>query len=218
MLIEDLKVEVMNVKVILTSNGLTSEKVCKEFASIYESGVKNVGIVVTADNIYKEESWLAIKAKESFMRLGFKTEFIDIDYYSGDLERYDLLYFIGGNPFYLKNALSLNKSKIDIVRYCNNSDKVISGASAGAIVLGTTLELIKEFDSQLNDEVGLKDLTGLKLCQINICPHYSKFINRYDNFEERIRNVEARIGSSIIRLNDGEAIEYLNGEVKKHIK
>ncbi|MFA6941529.1 MAG: Type 1 glutamine amidotransferase-like domain-containing protein [Clostridiaceae bacterium] len=90
-----------------------------------------------------------------------------------------------------------------------------SGASAGSIVLGTTIELVHEFEMNMNDNIGLTDFTGADITEINICPHYSRFINRYNNFEERICKVENKYNISVNRINGGEAIIVDNNSIIK---
>ena len=93
--------------------------------------------------------------------------------------------------------------------------KVISGSSAGSIVLGETIALIKEFDPQMNNGIGLTDFTGVNLTNINLCPHYSKFSSLYNDFEERIRHVEKTLNADVTRINDGEAIIVEDGQIIK---
>ena len=73
-------------------------------------------------------------------------------------------------------------------------------------MFGNSIGLIHELDSQMNDVVGLNDFTGLCLTNINVCPHVSKIINRYDRFLERIDNFEKCNNIQITRINDGQAV------------
>jgi dipeptidase E len=201
--------------IILTSNGLTSSSIIDEYKQLFLNGYKSVAIVVTADPIYREKDVKAISSMNIFKSIGFNVRFFDIDYDEPiKLFDYDIIYFIGGNPFYLLH--SIRKTKTDIIlKKCLHENKVISGASAGSIVLGETIILVNEFDSQLNKEVGVNDLSGVKLTNINICPHYSRFQNKYDNFEKRIYAIEKSNNIDITRINDGEAIIIKRDLVKK---
>ena len=201
--------------VILTSNGLSCQSIIEKYIEIYNKGFKRVAIVVTADPEYREKDLKAVSTKNTFEDIGFSTDFFDIEFSSPKLLlEYDVIYFIGGNPFYLLDQI--RKTHTDVVlREMITVGKVISGASAGSIVLGTTIELIHEFDPQMNDDVGLTDFTGVKLTEINLFPHYSRFINRYDNFEERICKVEHTFNIVVTRMNDGEALIINNEEITK---
>jgi dipeptidase E len=201
--------------IALTSNGLSSRSIIEKYTEIFNKGFKRVAVIVTADPEYRENDLNAISTKDIFEDIGFSADFFDIEFSSPKLLReYDVIYFIGGNPFYLLDQI--RKTHTDVVlKEMISSGKVISGSSAGSIVLGTTIQLIHEFDPQMNGDVGLTDFTGVKLTEINLCPHYSRFINRYDNFEERICNVEHTFNIIVTRINDGEAILINNEKTTK---
>lgn len=191
---------------ILTSDGLSSQRIIDEFADLYKKGLREVAIVVTADPEYREKDWYAVKTKEVLDSIGFTSEFFDIEFsHPEGLLNNDIVYFIGGNPFYLLKQIRETHTDL-ILKELASEGKVISGASAGSIVMGTTIGLIYELDPDMNKSAELTDFTGVGLTKINICPHYSGFINRYDNFEERICKVENENNISIARINDGQAI------------
>lgn len=54
--------------------------------------------------------------------------------------------------------------------------------------------------------VELKELSALNFTNRQILPHYSRFLNRYDAFEERCSKYEKESRSTVIRLNDGEGV------------
>lgn len=193
-------------KLILTSDGLSSQPIIDKFADLFRAGFKKAAIVVTADPEYREKDWYAVKTKEVLDSIGFTSEFFDIEFSSPkQLHDYDIVYFIGGNPFYLLKQI--RETHTDIVfKELVSKGKVISGASAGSIVMGTTIGLIYELDPDMNKSTELTDFTGVGLTKINMCPHYSRFINHYDNLEERICKVEHECNISIVRLDDGQAI------------
>lgn len=201
--------------IILTSNGLSNEKVVDIFKQLSDSGLKKAAIVVTADPVYREKDWNAVNIKEKFDEIGFYTVFFDIEFNPPDqLLEFDVVFFIGGNPFYLLNQMRKTHTEI-ILRKLLLRRKVISGSSAGCIVLGQTIALINEFDPQMNTEVGLTDLSGLGLTSMNLCPHYSRYKDRYENFEQRIRQVEHNENLTITRINDGDAIIVDGDEITK---
>lgn len=197
--------------VALTSNGLSSQLIIDKYTEMFNKGFKRVAVIVTADPEYRENDLKAISTKSTLEDIGFIADFFDIEFSSPKLLlQYDVVYFIGGNPFYLLDQI--RKTYTDVVlKEMLSAGKVISGSSAGSIVLGTTIQLIHEFDPKMNDDVGLTDFTGVNVTDINLCPHYSRFINRYVNFEERICNIEHTFNIVVTRINDGEAI-IINNE------
>lgn len=71
--------------------------------------------------------------------------------------------------------------------------------------MGPTIGIIHMFSPEMN-HWGLTDLTGMNLTDIQILPHYSKFLSRYDKLEERCLKYEKENLCQVIRLNDGEGI------------
>ncbi len=98
-----------------------------------------------------------------------------------ELQSYALIEFIGGNPFYLLDSLRRSDAKAAL-KECAQ-ERVLIGWSAAAFVFGPTLELVNRYSPEMN-VMALKNLTGLNLTSIQVLPHYSKFLQRYDSFEE----------------------------------
>ena len=44
------------------------------------------------------------------------------------------------------------------------------------------------------------------MTKVEVLPHYSKFKNRFDRFEERCFSYEEAHGIEVIRINDGEGV------------
>ena len=54
-------------------------------------------------------------------------------------------------------------------------------------------------------------LSGEALTGAEVLPHYSKFLKRFDRFEETCRAYEQERGVQVIRLDDGDDV-LINGE------
>ena len=188
--------------IVLTSNGLSSEKLLCEMKKLAISG--KAALVVTADNEYKEKNYHVERLKNELKSLGFEVECFDFDTQSPEeLISYDIIELIGGNPYYLLNSI-LTHGFVDVLRYFSDN-KCIIGCSAGAVVLTPTLKLIDLFTPEMNI-VNLYNLSACNLTDVQIFPHYTKLINRFDNLEEKISNYESTNQCEVIRLNDGKAI------------
>lgn len=89
----------------------------------------------------------------------------------------NILVITGGNTFKLLE--NLRKSGLDkaIKEFANKSEFVLSGFSAGALVLTPTIEVcnLPNYDENL---VGLKDLTGLGIVDFEVFPHYDESTER----------------------------------------
>jgi len=195
--------------IVLTSNGLSREKLLDEMKNVSLSG--KAALVVTADNEYKEKNYHVERLTSELQSLGFEVECFDFDTQSPkELASFDVVELIGGNPYYLLNSILIN-GFIDILRdFADN--KCIIGCSAGAVVLTPSIKLIDLFTPEMNI-VNLNDLSACNFTDIQIFPHYSKFVKRFEGLEERISNYENVNQCKVIRLNDGEAIIVNNDSV-----
>ena len=188
--------------VVLTSNGLSTDKLLIAINKYINTG--KAALVVTADNEYKEKNYHVERLTKELQRLGLRVSCFDFDAQSPtELMLYDVVELIGGNPYYLLN--SIRKNGFTDVLKCFAEDKCIIGCSAGAIVLTPTLDLINIYTPEMNI-VGLDDLSACGFTDIQMLPHYSKFVNRYVDFEEKCIQYECSNECEVIRLNDGEGI------------
>ena len=193
----------------LLSNGITSFAL-KEAIEKYIIGKKKAAVVVTADNEYKTRNYHIPRVVSELNSYGLETEPFDLDSQSPDLLLdYDVVEFIGGNPYYLLN--SIRHSCATSVLKQIATEKVLIGWSAGALVMTSSIAVIDAFEPQMNF-VDLTDLKGLCLADVHIIPHYGKFLHRYEAFEEKLRRYEADNNCTLVRLNDGDGILFDKGD------
>ena len=196
--------------IILCSNGLSSDAVTAAVKPYLVNAHSSL-IVVTADNEYKADNYHIPRCQSELEKMGLSVDTFDID--TDDIDEmleYDVVEFIGGNPFYLLNSIRQHHAE-SVIRQIAEQ-KVLIGWSAAAFVFGPTLELVNEYSPELNT-CGLEDLSAMGLSSIEVLPHYSRFINRFEQFEERCKAYELRNHKKVIRLNDGDAIIIVNDEV-----
>ena len=193
---------------ILCSNGLTSEKL---LASVSERAIdcKMAVLVVTADNEYKEKNYHVQRCVEELKSLNLTVDMFDIDSQPVELLlNYDIVEFIGGNPFYLLHSIRKNNA-LDTLRYLADN-KILIGWSAAAFVFGPTLELVNIYSPEMNF-LGLTDLNGIALTDVEVLPHYDRFKRKFERFEERCHAYEEKRNVKVIRINDGDGI-FIDGE------
>jgi peptidase E len=87
------------------------------------------------------------------------------------LKSADILVITGGNTFKLLNHL--RKSGLDkaIIEFWKKDGVVLAGFSAGAIVLSPSIETARTGCGDV-DALGLTDLSGLRIVDFEIWPHY----------------------------------------------
>ncbi|MBE6807717.1 MAG: hypothetical protein E7527_06925 [Ruminococcaceae bacterium] len=192
--------------IALTSNGLSSACLMTEMSKHIKKG--KAALVVTADNVYKEKNYHVERLTNELQLMGLQVDCFDFDHQTpAELAEYDAVEIIGGNPYYLLHSIRENGYAPCLAEFAE--DKILIGCSAGALVLTPTLNLIDLYSQEMNI-VGLKDLTACHLTDIQLLPHYSKFLNHYDKFEEKCSQYEQENDCHVIRINDGEGI-FVNG-------
>lgn len=188
---------------VLCSDGLSSENLLKAMSKRIKK-YKSAAIVVTADHEYKEKNYHVNRVVGELKSLNLCVDILDLDKIPAqNLLDYDVVEFIGGNPFYLLNSIREHNA-VDILRTLANT-KVLIGWSASAFVFGPTLELVNMYSADMNF-LHLNDLSGINLTDIEILPHYEKFLKRFDQFEEKCQIYEKEHSVKVIRLNDGEGV------------
>ena len=188
---------------VLCSNGLSGPALLRAVGEKL-SGGKTAALVVTADPEYKEQNYHVPRCVKELESLGLQVALFDLDKQPGEgLLEYDVVEFIGGNPFYLLQAVKRG-SVPEILRRIAR-DRMLIGWSAAAFVFGPTLELLNRYSPEMN-LWGITDLRGLGLTRVEVLPHYSRFLSRFSGFEETCRAYEAAHGVRVIRLNDGDGV------------
>ena len=194
---------------VLCSNGLSSEALLAQLAE-KTVGCKTAALVVTGDNEYKESNYHIPRCVSELQALNLHVDLFDLDHQSAALLlNYDVVEFIGGNPFYLLHSIQEHNAA-DVLRKIA-TDKILIGWSAAAFVFGPTLELVNRYSPEMNF-LSLTDLNGLALTDVQVLPHYSKFLSRFANFEETCRIYEEKHNINVIRINDGDGV-FIDKEI-----
>jgi len=195
-------------KIMLTSNGLSTDDIAANFLSLFENDpVQMKACILTTASLQKEQNIYARKAKADLVNMGFATvDYLDIEFDEAkQLTNYHCIYINGGNPFYLLEHLK--QSGADQVIRDLNDQQVLIGVSAGAMVLGNNIEIAEFFTPEMNAR-NLQDLSGLKLVNLSLFPHS----NREDLFNDphgqtiadRIDVFEQRYICEVTRLADNQ--------------
>lgn len=92
------------------------------------------------------------------------------------LRESNILLITGGNTFTLLNNIKKNGLFDEILKMAEKDSFVIAGFSAGAAVLTPTINIVaQEWSYGVDDNnVGLRDLSGLSLINFEVLPHYTE--------------------------------------------
>jgi len=143
----------------------------------------------------------------------FRMLLLDVSLKRRDFDRAlesDLIYFGGGNTFYL--LFHLRRSGFcDLVQEYLDGGGMVAGESAGAIVLTNNIATagFPEFDRDDND-IGIKDLQALDLVSFEFFPH---FVNR-PRYSRELRRYTRASSRPLVACPDGSGVIVTESQVK----
>lgn len=188
---------------------------CSHFAKVGtllsdEVEGKNVVFIPTA-SINEGYKGYVSSARKLWKKMNVNISELEISTSSEDeirktFENADILYFTGGNTFFLIDQLRKTGTD-ELVKKHLNDGKLYVGESSGAIVCAKELSYIKSMD-EVPEDFSQEDYSGLGLIDFFVVPHYlcppftkcsKKILVEYPDL-----NIEAITNSEAIVVDDGE--------------
>ena len=152
---------------------------CSHFSSVgslikEEIDNKKVAFIPTA-SLHEGYTGYVGSARKLFKKLGAIVTEIDIstEAYStiqSVFEDADVIYFTGGNSFFLMDQLRKTETDELLKKELANG-KLMIGESAGAIICAPTIQYIEQMDEKPED-YSQEDNEGLDLIDFYVLPHY----------------------------------------------
>jgi dipeptidase E len=203
-------------RLLLTSAGLANATITKHFLKLVKKPAAELKIIFvpTASTRTEEELKYVRASKDELIELGVSEpniEVLDLDHRISyeELEGFDVVYVCGGNTFYLLHKVRESGFDIAVKRFVQDG-KVYFGVSAGSILVGPEISIAGISAEGMGDEndMGVRDMTGLKLIDVIVCPHFSsKDKAVIDEFRKRSK-------SSVVTLTDDQALLVIGNEKK----
>lgn len=195
-------------KLLLTSNGLSTEKIKKEFLRLVGKPVGEIKILfmTTASGAHKVPTPWLDRDKEILFNLGIsKNNLVEFNFDKKiKIEEFDVLFIEGGNTYYLLKRIREEGFDKEILLFVKKN-RLYLGVSAGSVLAGPDISI-----SHGDDNLGLTDFTGLKLIDKVICPHFQK------KDPIIIENFEKKTKCKTLPLNDGQAL-LIEGKMEEII-
>ena len=152
---------------------------CSHFSSVgslikEEIDNKKVAFIPTA-SLHEGYTGYVGSARKLFKKMGASVTEIDIstEAYStiqAVFEDADVIYFTGGNSFFLMDQLRKTETDELLKKELANG-KLMIGESAGAIICAPTIQYIEQMDEKPED-YSQEDNEGLDLIDFYVLPHY----------------------------------------------
>ncbi len=189
---------------ILTSNGLSSPELRAAVRPLLAS-FRRAALITTASVEFKERDKHIPRLTAELRDVGLaEVSLFDLDAQPvEELLFFDVVEILGGNPFYLLQAMR----RTDCARVLQRirQERALIGVSAGTMVLQRSIELAALLTPEMNENVGLTNWEGLALTDVEILPHYSRFCARFADYKARGQALSLAHGTRLVCLDDGQA-------------
>lgn len=204
--------------IVLTSSGFNDlyNFVSKQNKDFLHSITKNKKVMVLSNAAPEGTGNFIARecVRKNFVGVGAKqVDIIDIsDANLSQILDYDIIYVLGGDPFYLIELNKNPKFKETIVKLLKTG--IYIGESAGSMILCDDLEwaYIVKKGTKPKYDIKLKTYKGLGLTKYKIFPHWNKVS---DSVKTKTINFEKDKLIEITKLNDGDIIKikYPSSEI-----
>jgi|SRR3989304_6285608 len=194
-------------KIILTSNGVSSKKVERKFLNLSGNPEKKKVLVIRTVRKNGHDEY-ADEILDELKRAGFDENKIRFanpfrEFASEDMKNFDIIYSAGGNTFIILNEFRL-KGFDSLIKEMIREGKVYLGVSAGTILLQESIEIAEVGKNGDPNYINLKDLSGLGIVDLTVFPHYE------DSNESEIKKFEKENKIQVTRLRDEGCIVIKN--------
>ena len=208
-------------KIILASQGFTTDEMEKEVSNIVGKSAKEINIAIINEAVVgisgeKSKRWLINELANIEKHIGGKIDFVNFRAYSKKeikdrLLNSDLIYLVGGKQFEYSKLFN-ETDTVEIIKDIA-SQKVIMGTSAGSIVLGTQIQSPEFWNNRYNIEISNIKYPELNLVPFNIIPHYLRDDHKQWTKEFLEENLKSN-PFPVYAIQDTQAVAYIDGEIK----
>jgi len=201
-------------KLLLTSDGLNSPKIKKEFIKLLNKPASETKVLIMYTVRLKRHLKKFTKTRKSLVKLGIKKENIIGINISKPISKtlkkikFDVFYSCGGNTFYILDRIK--KTHFDrIIKNHVKRGKLYVGVSAGTILTQKTIEIagIEKFGDK--NDIKLKNLKSLRIINFAILPHYKK------SHKKELTQFKKKVKYKIVPLKNKQAILILGNKIRK---
>lgn len=191
----------------LTSNANT---VINDIVTRFErspKGMRLVFITTAAEGEAGDKKWLQ-QDRDALTSVGFEVTDYTLTGKSEedvrlDLVGYEVIFFSGGNTFYLLEQIQKSNST-EFFREEIEKGVIYIGSSAGSVVAGLTIEIIKNLDA-VENAPDLKGFTGLNLVDFVVLPHWGSQYFKEQYLNSRLEQAYS-LENKVILLTDNQYI------------
>ncbi len=120
------------------------------------------------------------------------------------LKDFEIIYFSGGNTFYLLEKIQQSDCRDVIIDYVKNG-KIYIGSSAGSVIAGPNIEPVRDLDN-ISKAPNVIDYAGLGLVDFVVFPHWGHELFKEKYLKHRVIHTYNE-DNKIILLTNNQYIE-----------
>lgn len=201
-------------KLFLTSGGLTTPDLRKEFVSFVGKKPEDIKVAyfITANNPEKDKSFM-----EKDIAYFTTADITDLSLLDLETEsekqimhtitESDVIWFYGGNTYYLLNQIKKRNAAVYLEKFVRQEGKIFAGESAGSMIATPSIET-STIKPAVENTVGLTDLTALNFVPFELSPHCPGRVS-----EESTRAYAEASDNMVIAIDDNSALKIVNDAI-----
>lgn len=189
-------------KLFLTSAGFTNPEISKAFLEQLPRPVSESCVLIVAYAQGPEEEFYVNESKREIQRLGFENIVVANMHTSVDVSAlgdFDVIYICGGNTFAILKKLRETGLGDFVVRQVRNR-AIYVGVSAGSIIAGPDVEIAGWGSEGDKNEIGLQDLTGFGLVNIEVFPHF------HEELRSEVEEFKKKVPYKVFELTNNQSV------------
>ncbi len=174
----------------------------------------NLAFINTASEVEEGDPWWVRDEKNKLLEVGFNVDEFSITGMTREeiekrLNNIQIIYFCGGNTFYLLDQV-IKTGCDEIIKEKINNGVIYIGSSAGSMIVGTRIDLA----STIDDKSKAPDLksTGLEIVDLSILPHWGSDIF-HDEYIDGIDSMYTE-GVKILPLTNQQYVWIKDDSIK----
>lgn len=207
-------------KIILASQGFTTEEMTLEVSKIVGKPANEINIAIINETAFefpaeKSKRWLIKELSNIEKNIGGRIDFVNFRVHSKEeirthLMNADLTYIVGGKQ-HIYSKLFSETDTIDLIKEVAEK-RVLMGTSAGSIVLGKQILSSKFWEQRYNTKLENFEYQELGLVPFNIVPHFLR--KDHEKWTaEFLKEVLEDNPFTVYAVTDEQAVAYVDGKI-----
>jgi dipeptidase E len=201
-------------KLLLTSAGLTTERIRQEFIKLLPKVPGECMALVVSLVRNEDEKFFADLNRKQLIDSGLGN-CLDFDLAQSSfnpklLDEVEVVFVCGGNTFEIMNRMRETSLADALIQPVRDERLIYAGSSAGSIIAGPSIAIAGWGSTADSNEIDLKNLKGLSFIEISIYPHFEESLRaEIDQFKNMVSYPVQELTNDMALLVNNDKIEIV---------